>query len=252
MLHFNFDPKNLAYNYYKKGDKYNPNKTNATKLAKEISYPTLSNPDYLILVKRRDNINYFLKRIENKKLLILDVGGRLQPYRDIMDDKIKRYISVDPIMEGFVDSVALGEYLPFKEESFDIVISTQALSYVYFPQQFVDEVHRVLVHKGLFILSAPALFPIHHDEHWRFLPDGLRILLHEFDSIEILPEGYSIAGIARTINVCLNIFFNKELIKRICAKILIPFINKLGAYLDRLSNSNEQFTVNYTCFAQKR
>ena len=251
MFHFKFDSKNRVYNYYRKSKKGTATKSDAVNLSKEILYPKLSNPDYLILVKRRENIHNFLEHIEKKNLMVLDIGGRIQPYRELLAEKIHRYISLDPIMEGLVDEIAVGEYLPFKSKSFDLVLSTQVLSYAFDPQQFIDETYRVLKPGGSLILSAPALFPLHHDEHWRFLPDGLRILLDKFENVDIEPEGHSIAGIERTIDVALNIFIRNRYLKMICNKTIIPFDNLIGKYFDRLSKNNDQFTVNYTCYARK-
>jgi len=62
-----------------------------------------------------------------------------------------------------------------------VVLCTQVLEYVPFPQKVVDEMRRVLRPGGYLFLSVPAIFPRDSDpEYWRFLPSSLLLLLRDF------------------------------------------------------------------------
>lgn len=240
----------MGYPYYISKPTFK-NLKSGESLEQEIFNPSLANQDYIVLKHRRKNISRFINRIESDNLRILDVGGRLQPYKPMLINKINSYIAIDPIFEGKIDIIGIGETLPFRDKTFDLVISTQVLSYATSPQLFIDEIYRVLKSSGYLIVSAPAFFPKHHDEHWRILPEGWKILLHNFGILEIQPEGYSIAGICRTINILLKNYFKNRLVQRLMELISIPLINKMGFYFDRFYKNNS-FTANYCILATKK
>ncbi len=136
--------------------------------------PSLQNPDYLIYIKRREYIETLIATQKNKISNVVDVGGRIQPYKFLFSPET-RYWGIDPIFEGLVGIVGLGEYLPVRTNSCDFVMCTQTLSYVNDTSKFISEIYRVLKSDAPAFISVPAFFPQHHDEHWRFLPQGLEI-----------------------------------------------------------------------------
>lgn len=223
----------------------------ALRLGDERLNPRLSNPDFLVLRVRRQLLTQWIGQLKGDELSVLDVGGRIQPYRPLLGNRVKRYVAVDPQLEGLVDAIAMGECLPFADGCFDIVICTQVLGYVSNPEKVVAEMHRVLRLGGMLLLSAPAFFPRHHDERWRFLPDGLRTLLARFSCVEVAPEGYSITGFFRTMNVCLNSVVQSRLLRRLMALGIVPVLNIAGVLFDKMSRGNEQMTANYSVMALK-
>lgn len=245
----------MSYNYYTSADatsiKSRHNIESAKRLGQQRLHPTLTNPNYLILRVRRDQFSKWIKNLPNR-LSVLDVGGRIQPYRPLVENRLKRYVAVDPLFEGLLDIIAVGEFLPFGDDSFDAVICTQVLSYVTDPKLVIAEIYRVLQPGGVLLCSAPAFFPMHHDERWRFLPEGWRVLLSQFTEIEIVPEGFCVAGFFRTINVCLNSLVKNNLLKRVFTVSIIPLMNIAGLLLDRLSFGNERLTTNFSVFARKQ
>jgi SAM-dependent methyltransferase len=182
----------------------------------------------------------------------LDVGGRIQPYRGLFEVKGASYLAIDRILGGLVDVIAEAEHIPFADEIFDFVLCTQVLSYVTEPAVAVAEMYRVLKNGGFLFLSAPAFFPTHHDERWRFTQSGLQTLLSRFSDVQIMPEGHSFAGLCRTVNVSLNISLHNPLVRRVLRRIIIPLVNFLGSKLDRFSANNDQLITNISCFAQKK
>lgn len=222
----------------------------ALRLSNKRFQPKLSDPDYLILSNRTEYFRKCLMRIETRGLHVLDVGGRLQPYRPLLDPVTDEYIAIDPQMEGLADIVAVAERLPFQSEHFDIVICTQVLSYVEDPVQVIAEMHRVLRSPGYLFISVPAYCPQFFDERWRFLRDGLQHLLDPFEQVEIFPEVYSFGGFIRTINKCLDQTHSK-FGKRFVRKLVVPLLNRFGRRLDGHVYASEFFTSNYSAFARK-
>ena len=243
------------YNYYSSANshprQFRLSRKRAREMGRERLHPSLRDPDYLVLRERKKLFARWVRTLKKRVPLVLDIGGRLQPYRPMIEDRIERYIAIDPILEGLADVVAVGERLPFRDASFDAVICTQVLTYARSPEQLVSEIYRVLKPGASLFLTAPALMPRYHDEFWRFLPNGLKILMSRFSHIEISPEGHSISGFCRTINLCQNISVEIEWARRILSVTTIPILNLAGRLLDGLSRGNNQFTVNFAVMTVK-
>ena len=216
-------------------------------------HPAITNPSWLVLDKRRKLFEGWKNRALGNHLHVLDVGGRVQPYRPLLEGRLASYIAVDLRRTYLTNVIGSAEQLPFASESFDLVICTQVLQYIPEPRRAINEMARVLRPGGYLFLSVPSACPADATEEcWRFLPGGLRHLLSPFTHVEILPEGGSIAGLFRTVNYCFSIFCRYPLLRRLYMYTLTPFLNVTAAVLESvLGARNQQFTVNYTVFAQK-
>lgn len=213
--------------------------------------PGYCNPDYLVLEPRARFVAEAIDSLQQELPSVLDVGGRIQPYREYFSQPVHRYISVDPKPEGRVDIIAVGEYLPFKSKSFDVVICTQVLTYASDPKLFIDELHRVLKPNGMLIISTPSFFPMHEEERWRFLRGGLEQLLSSFSKVDIMSEGLSIAGLCRTLNVAIDCRVKRYYSRRILEKLVYAPVNYIGKHMDRFSKNSERYTANYCSVAIK-
>ncbi|MBI3477681.1 MAG: class I SAM-dependent methyltransferase [Acidobacteria bacterium] len=218
----------------------------------ERLYPHITNPNWLILTARRKLFATWVTRVEGNTLRVLDVGGRIQPYRPLLNGRIRDYYSLDLVAGPLVSAVGKAEALPFPDNHFDLVFCTQMLEYVPVPQEAIDEIHRVLRPSGCLFLSAPAVFPRDSDpEYWRFLPSSLQLLLRNFSNVEIAAEGSTISGLVRTLNVSL-ITFSPRLLRSILRYTATPALNGLALVLERLARTtNNQFTANFSAFARK-
>lgn len=220
---------------------------------RERLYPSLRDPSWLVLRRRREIFQKWLGQLDSSELNVLDVGGRIQPYRPLLEGRLRLYVAVDLRRTPLVDIVARGEQIPLASGQFDVVICTQVMEYAPDPAAVIAEIHRVLKPGGSLILSVPTANLQDADEDcWRFLPAALRHLLVGFRDSEIVPEGGSIVGLFRTINVCLNVFVRYPLLRSIFHWTLCPLVNLSGELLERMAASqNYQFTPNYSAWARK-
>lgn len=220
--------------------------------ARERLYPSITNPSWLVLRARRRLFTAWAARLDGSALRILDVGGRLQPYRSLFDGRVQSYYSLDLVAGPFVSVVARAEDLPLGTGLFDVVLCAQMLEYVPHPQRALDEIRRVLRPGGYLFLSAPAIFPRDSDpEYWRFLPASLRLLLRDFTEVEIAPEGSTISGVIRTLNVSL-ILFTPPFVRSVLRYTATPALNLLAAFLENLvRTNNDQLTANFSVLARK-
>lgn len=221
--------------------------------ARERLYPSLRNPSYLVLSQRRQNFERWLNALPGSNLRVLDVGGRIQPYRPLLAGKLKQYVAVDLARSPLVTSRANACELPFPESTFDLTFCTQVLEYVPEPLVPVREIHRVLKPGGIALFSFAAFFPRAVDEeHWRFMAAGLRYLMRPFAQVEIVPEGSTISGSFRACAVCLSIFARYAALRSLVGLTIVPILNLSALSLEKISSTtNDQATGNYSVWAQK-
>lgn len=137
---------------------------------------------------------------------ILDIGTscrfakELREYESLFEGK--RYVAA-----GYHPAQTYGAYncdydenieaLTFPDASFDAVLCIEVLEHVGDPVAAVREMRRVLRPGGRLFLTVPFLYGYHgkggrthsHDSYpdfWRFTHEGLRFLLREFSSIEVI------------------------------------------------------------------
>ena len=89
---------------------------------------------------------------------VLDLGCGASPYRGC-GPATARWVRVDLAPEVRPHVLARGERLPFRDGTFDVVLSTQILGLVEDPWAVGHEVARVLRRGGVALVSAPAAWP---------------------------------------------------------------------------------------------
>jgi len=220
---------------------------------RERLYPSLTNPNWLILRRRRDLFQRWLESVPGGGFAVLDVGGRIQPYRSLLGERCAQYVAVDACVTPLVDVAGLAQQLPVGDDKFDLVFCTQVLEYIPEPKLVLSEIHRALKKGGFLFLSVPAVFPRDSEsEYWRFLPGALRHLLSDFSRVEIAPEGNSTIGFIRTANVCLASFAKPAILRWLLGCTVVPAFNVLGACLQFVMRSkDDRFTANFSVLARK-
>lgn len=228
-------------------------KARAAQEGQQRLYPSITNPNWLVLRSRRKIFEKWVRQLPSSKLNVLDVGGRIQPYRPLLAGRVAEYVAVDPLRTALVDVVGRVEHLPFRSDHFDLVLCTQVLQYVPEPAEAIREIARVTKPGGFFLLSVPAVYPIDSaEECWRFLPAGLTKLLGPFQEIEVAAEGSTIASFFRTCNVYLNLFAHYSWLRGLFKYSLFPAMNGMGALLEgAVGGRNQQFAANYSVLARK-
>jgi SAM-dependent methyltransferase len=89
---------------------------------------------------------------------VLDVGSGPSPYRPLFG-AVERYVRLDRLEEERPGVAARAEAMPFRDGSFDAVLSTQLWGLVDDPRQVVREIVRVARPGASVWLSGPAHWP---------------------------------------------------------------------------------------------
>jgi SAM-dependent methyltransferase len=223
------------------------------KIAASRLHPSITDPNYLVLRRRRLILDQWMERIPGNQLVVLDVGGRYQPYRPLIQNRLQRYIALDVLQTPLVNVLGTGEQLPFKADTFDLVLATGVFEYFPEPRLAAAEIHRVLKPGGHLMMSVAAVCPRAVDEeHWHYLPAGLKFVLASFSGVEIVPEVTSIGSILRLNASSLSIFAKYGFMRQIVHHTVVPVVNAVGLGLEESGLSqNDQVTGNYSAMARK-
>ena len=129
------------------------------------------------------------KLLGNKTGNVLDVGCYTAHLAELLDGKYKYFgldiIKLNPEIKNFVQQdLNENTHLPFKNNFFDIVVCTEVLEHLYYPDKVATEISRVLKKDGLAVISLPNHFYLlkrlqyllgknfyrfgYYDDHWVF------------------------------------------------------------------------------------
>lgn len=170
--------------------------------------------------------------------MILDVGCGLKPYQPYFRN-VDMYIGIDKaiLTENLKanDVSAVAEGIPFRDDSFNIVVCTQVLEHMTFPEKGLKEMHRVVKTKGKLIISTHGIWVEGHEtpDLWRWTAEGLRRMLC-LSGFRI-QEVYSMDPLTSLFQLMLLYVPNNKISKH----IVYPCLNVVAKMLIRLfSNSS--------------
>ncbi len=141
-------------------------------------------------------VSKHLQDKQSEPLDILDIGSQdvgRGSYKPLFENKGWNYVGLD-ITEGDNVSVVVKDIYNWKElktQSFNVVISGQALEHVEYVWVTMFEIARVLKKGGLCCIVVPSSGPEHRFplDCYRFFPDGIKALA-AFVGLEIV-ESYN-------------------------------------------------------------
>ncbi|WP_281322656.1 class I SAM-dependent methyltransferase [Flavobacterium aestivum] len=221
----------------------------------------ISNSDYLVYLFFHKELKTAIQKYAKGKLL--DIGCGNKPYEIWLKGKISEYIGCDIVQSSSnkVDILCEAINIPLESDSFETIISTQAIEHIEDHQEMVNEAYRLLKSDGYFILSGPFYWHLHEEPYdfFRFTKHGFRYILEKagFEIIEITPNGGAWATLGQMINHTLG-FKNSNAntiakgIKYLFRKLrLYVLVNRIFSYLDQ-KDFNTINTINYVVVARKK
>lgn len=132
--------------------------------------------------------------------VVLDVGGKKEIgskgyHYPLQSVGAWMYLNIDATSNP--DVLADATDIPLEDASVDVVVCTEVLEHLATPALCIEEIWRVLKPGGVFIGSAPFVFPVHGDpsDYYRYTESGLRYLQRRFSIVKIEPMGGSLGAI---------------------------------------------------------
>lgn len=140
------------------------------------------NPFFIIRSGLYRSVSQFSPYMQGK---LLDFGCGSKPYKALFP--VSEYIGADIEVSGHdhrneeIDVYYDGKTLPFKDESFESVFSSEVLEHVFNLSEMLDELHRVLKPGGNMLLTVPFVWDEHEIPYdfARYTSFGLKHILQE-------------------------------------------------------------------------
>ena len=142
----------------------------------------------------RESVSLFLKsqaeKLDAIDMMILDIAP--QVHLGAAEHFVKARImtaDINPDAEPtYVIDITENNKEIISDNKFDIVVCTEVLEHTLNPFSAIAEIYRMLKKDGILLLTTPFNFRIHGPlpDCWRFTEHGIKALLKNFTSVEII------------------------------------------------------------------
>ena len=149
----------------------------------------------------------------NGKVLVVGAGEKIDYYKNKF--KNCEVVTSDVHNQFKPDYVFDGHFIPFVNNTFDVVLAAQVIEHTINPWQFCQELQRVTKLGGLLQIEAPHNFPYHAEPYdfYRFTYTGMRSLFPECDVLKAeITEGNAAVVVITLSNYFVNLS-SKKLIR---------------------------------------
>jgi SAM-dependent methyltransferase len=152
-------------------------------------HPGITQFDYLHLKRLVDDLAEALASIPQPVVDVLDVFCGTRPYEDMLPAGA-RCTGLDIDNHFGSADVTSHEFLPFEDDSFDLILCVSGFYYLSVPQSGADELRRVLRPGGTAIVTVPVVWEYDRTilEH-RFTSPVLEALFAEWEEVEVIENG---------------------------------------------------------------
>jgi len=174
----------------------------------------------------------------NGNIRVLDAGAGICAYKKYFSHVNYESTDIKGDNHTFLCSI---DDIPVSDNSYDVIICTQVLEHVPYPQKVIDEFYRVLKPGGKLLLTAPQGWMVHGEPYhfFNFTRYGLILL---FDN-----AGFKIVSIDN----CGGVFwYLNDIIRTLPVPVIKHFIQVFLFYLDKFDRV-QKFTLGYNCYCVK-
>ena len=217
------------------------------------------NPFYFARKSLYRNISNLSSHIQGG--LLLDVGCGTKPYKNLFS--VAQYDGLEYAGDTLgrkerAEYVYDGHRFPFDGAKYDHVICNQVLEHVFNPDEFMQEIVRVLKPNGELLLTVPFVWDEHEQpiDYMRYTSFGLKDLLsrHGFEIIEFRK---SCADFSAIVQMCSAYFYKKTIgagtaWRKILAGVACSLVNVIGAILTLALPSNDDLYLDNVVLARRK
>jgi ubiquinone/menaquinone biosynthesis C-methylase UbiE len=231
---------------------------------KKIYHKEMFNPSFLALffnpfyIIRR---NLFKNIKINSNILhgkVLDFGCGRKPYKNLFN--VSEYIGLDIEESGHdhknedIDVFYNGNKIPFEDEYFDCIFSSESFQCVFEMETILKELKRVCKSKGYIFVTAPFIWdenevPYHFANYSSF---GLKYLLekHDFKVVKAIKTGTYIETLFQMLNNYIYLVLRYKLIQLMFSPLFMV-LSIIGIVLSKIFPNINSFYLNNIIIARK-
>ncbi len=206
-------------------------------------------PFYFVRKHLYENIKDFAPRLKGS---ILDFGCGAKPYVDLFEN-CSEYIGMDIDVSGHdhanenIDVYYDGEHIPFEDDRFDNIFSSEVFEHISNPEAILPEIRRVLKPGGYMLATVPFIWNEHEVPYdfKRYTGFGIKNLLEKqgFDVLEIRKSTSCIEMIYQIKAEYYRYKFagKSDRIRHFIQRTVISFQTFKGIIMSRLLSDNWSF-----------
>ena len=215
------------------------------------------NPFYFSRKGLASNLSVLAPRITGK---VLDVGCGNKPYMSLYRSETYVGLEIDSPenrAKKSADHYYDGECFPFESQSFDSVVSNQVFEHVSNPDQFLDEISRVLRDDGLVLITAPFVWDEHEQPHdyTRYSSFGMTSILnrHGFEILELRKSVDDIRIVFQLLNAYIHkkTLTRSKLVNLLLTVLLMAPVNIIGEIISWITPRNPDLYLDNIVLAKK-
>jgi len=215
--------------------KYDKNKKLKKLIRKFI--PSLSNN-----LSSKNNFSLLKKllKIKNKPKILIIGGGEITVDTDMLFKSNNIIVESDIYFGDRTSIIIDSHYIPFEDETFDLIIFQAVLEHVVDPKKCVNEAYRVLKSDGLVFATTPFMQGVHMkaNDFTRFTHLGHRKLFQSFTEIESGVFAGSGVALGWSIRYFAKSLTNNKLI-RLFLEVFVSYLFFWLKYIDYLTVNNK-------------
>lgn len=227
--------------------------------------PSLRSPLYFIRKGLYEKIREYAPLLSGR---VLDFGCGAKPYKSLFTNAVE-YIGVDYASEGHdhsnenIDFYYDGKTLPFTDNEFDSIFSSEVMEHIFNPLEILGELNRVLRPGGKFLFSCPFAFPEHEVpvDFARYTSFALTDMLQQkgFRIIKADKSGHFASAIAQMrvlyfrdhVITSVPVIGKTKLFGKFCRQLGIPFMNGYFRFVNKLLPVRQDMYLNNIILAEK-
>jgi SAM-dependent methyltransferase len=200
----------------------------------------------------------------NRKYLkgrLLDFGCGSKPYKNLLD--VQNYIGVDIEVSGHshkdsqVDVYYDGKTLPFDDNHFDSIFSSEVFEHIFNLEQILNELYRVIKPSGYMLITLPFVWDEHEIPYdfARYTSFGIDHLLKKtgFEVIAIQKTTNYVETVFQMWNAYISQFVlpSNRFFKMLLTPLLIAPVTIVGIFASKVLPENRNFYHNCIVIARK-
>jgi SAM-dependent methyltransferase len=233
---------------------------NSNSLPNEFN-PTIMAPNYFI---RKGILSSVIRLAPKLNGRLMDFGCGAKPYQSLFN--VEKYTGVDYNSEGHshtdeqIDVFYDGQHLPFSNNTFDSIFTSEVLEHIFNLNEIVPELNRVLKTGGHILITCPYAICEHEapNDFARYTSYGLTSILEKtgFEIIEFEKSGTSVTTVFQLwltyIHQHINPLFKKiPVIRSVFRFITYTTLNIFGIICNQLLPKSTDLYLNNIVLAKK-